>query len=148
MDSYNIIEQIQDIVNSSSKLPFSNKIVVDQIKMLDLLDELVRLLPEDLKKARKVLEERQQILIDAQKEGEIILKEAKEHLDKMVNQEEVMKLAKEKSEQILSYAKQTAREIRAGANNYADEVLSHLEQHLEKVLETVKKGREELNQKR
>ncbi|HHW02921.1 MAG TPA: ATPase [Thermoanaerobacterales bacterium] len=148
MECYKIIEQIQELISSGSKIPFSNKVVIDQTQMLDLIDELLRLLPDDLKKARRIIEERQQILIEAQREGEMVIKEAKSHIEKMVNQEEIVRLAKEKSEQILSYAKQTAREIRAGANNYADEVLGQMEQHLEKVLETVRKGREELNQKR
>ncbi|MDN5312323.1 MAG: hypothetical protein PWQ68_1296, partial [Thermoanaerobacteraceae bacterium] len=99
MECYKIIEQIQEIINSSSKIPFSNKVVIDQAQILDLIDELLRLLPDDLKKAQRIIEERQQILIEAQKEGEMIIKEAKNHIEKMVNQEEIIKLAKEKSEQ-------------------------------------------------
>ncbi|MGB9813464.1 MAG: ATPase [Thermovenabulum sp.] len=147
MDTYYYIEQIQKMVSEASKLPFSNKIVLDQDKILQLIDDLIKSLPEEIKKSKKILEERQNILLEAQREGEMIIKEAKEYIEKMVDQNEITKLAKEKSEEILSLAKKTAREIRVGANKYADEVLEELENQLHKILQSVRKGREELNSK-
>lgn len=148
MECYGLIEQLQGIVNESSKLPFSNKVILNQDQLFDIIDELLRVLPDDLKTAQKITEDRQRILVDAQNEGDMIVKEARQTIEKMINQEEIIKLAREKSDQILSSAKLTAREIRAGATDYADEVLENLEKYLEKMLETIKKGREELNQKR
>ncbi len=148
MECYELIEQLQGIINESSKLPFSNKVILNQDQLFDIIDELLRVLPDDLKTARKITEDRQRILVDAQNEGDMIVKEARQTIEKMINQEEITKLAREKSDQILSAAKLTAREIRAGATDYADEVLENLEKHLEKMLEIIKKGREELNQKR
>jgi F0F1-type ATP synthase membrane subunit b/b' len=148
MECYRIIEQIQDVISSGSKLPFSNKVILDQEILLELIDHLLRALPDDLKDAQSIVNDRQRILIDAQKEGEMIVKEAKNTIEQMVNQDEITKLAKEKSEQILTFAKQTAREIRVGATDFADEILQKAEENLSTLLETVKSGREELNQKR
>jgi len=143
-----LIEELQDMINSGSKILFSNKVLIDQEKALEIIDKLLRSLPDDIKIAQKITEDRQRILIEAQKESEIILKEAKDHIDSLVNQEEITKKAREKSDQILNFAKQTAREIRTAANDYADDVLEELEQHITKVLETLKAGREELKKKR
>ncbi|HHY04628.1 MAG TPA: ATPase [Thermoanaerobacterales bacterium] len=148
MECYRIIEQIQDVISSGSKLPFSNKVILDQEILLELIDHLLRALPDDLKDAQSIVNDRQRILIDAQKEGEMIVKEAKNTIEQMVSQDEITKLAKEKSEQILTFAKQTAREIRVGATDFADEILQKAEENLSTLLETVKSGREELNQKR
>jgi F0F1-type ATP synthase membrane subunit b/b' len=148
MKSFKIIEQLQDLIINSSKIPLSNKVVINQEQVLNLFDELLRVIPDEMKEAQKIIEDRQNILIDAQQEGEIIVKEAKDTIDKMINQDEITKLAREKSDQILAFAKQTARDLRAGANAYADEVLEDAQKHLERLLETLKKSREELNQAR
>ena len=148
MDCLRLIEELQDMINSGSKMLFSNKVLIDQERALDIIDKLLRALPDDIKIAQKITEDRQRILIEAQKEGEIILKEAKDHIDSLVNQEEITKMAREKSDQLLNFAKQTAREIRTAANDYADDVLEELEQHITKVLDTLKAGREELRKNR
>lgn len=148
MECYRLIEELQEMINSGSKILFSNKVLIDQDKALDIIDKLLRSLPDDIKAAQKINEERQRILIEAQKEGELVIKEAKEHIDNLVNQEEITRLAREKSDQLMNFAKQTAREIRAAANDYADQVLEELEQHLTKLLDTLRAGREELSQKR
>lgn len=148
MEFYKYVEELQHLLSNASKVPFSSKVIIENEKALELLDGLIRCLPNDLKHARKVVEDRQKILVDAQKEAEIIVKEAKRSIEKMVNEEEVTRLAQEKSEHILTFAKQTARDIRIGANDYADEVLAQLEDRLNKILETIKRGREEINQNR
>lgn len=148
MEFYKYIERLQHMVNNGSKFPFSSKVLIDKEQALDLIDSLLRSLPEDLKNAKITIEDRQRILIDAQNQAEIIIKEAEDTIEKMVNEDEVTKLAQEKSDQILSFTKQTAREIRSGANDYADEVLSQLDQQLTKILKTVKRGRQELKENR
>lgn len=148
MEFYKYIEQLRNIITNGSKIPFSSKIIIEKEQALDLIDALLRSLPEDLKDAKAVIEDRQKILIDAQNQAEIIIKEAQETIEKMVSEDEITKLAQEKSDQILSFTKQTAREIRSGANDYADEVLGQLDKQLTKLLKTVKRGREELKQNR
>ena len=68
------------------KIPLSNKVVINQDEILNLFDELLRVIPDDIKDAQKIIEDRQRILIDAQQEGEIIVKEAQDTIDKMINQ--------------------------------------------------------------
>lgn len=148
MEFYKYIEQLQKLIDNGAKIPFSSKVIIEREQALDLIDALLRSLPEDLKDARAVIEDRQKILIDAQNQAEIIIKEAQDTIEKMVNEDEITKLAQEKSDQILSFTKQTAREIRSGANDYADEVLGQLDKQLTKILKTVKRGREELKQNR
>ncbi len=148
MKCFQVIEQLQKLAINSTKIPLSNSIVVNQEQALNLLDELVRIIPDDIKYAQKIIEDRQRILVEAQQEGEIIVKEAQDRIDKMINQNEITKLAKEKSDEILAFTKQTARDLRTGANAYADEVLEAAQKHLENLLDTLKKSREELNQAR
>ena len=148
MKCFQIIEQLQSFIINSSKIPLSNKVIINQEYILNLLDELLRVIPDDVKEAQKIIKDRHGILIEAQQEGEIIVKEAQDTIEKLINQDEVTRLAREKSDQIMAFAKQTARDLRAGANAYADEVLEDAQVHLEKLLETLKNSREELNQAR
>ena len=105
MKCFKIIEELQSIIINGSKIPLSNKVVISQDQVLNLLDELIREIPEDIKDAEKILQDRQKILIDAQQQGELIIKEAQATIEKMVDQEEITKLARDKSDQILAFAK-------------------------------------------
>ena len=86
MKCFQVIEQLQKLAINSTKIPLSNSIVVNQEQALNLLDELVRIIPDDIKYAQKIIEDRQRILVEAQQEGEIIVKEAQDRIDKMINQ--------------------------------------------------------------
>ena len=66
MKCFQIIEQLQSLIINSSKIPLSNKVVINQDEILNLFDELLRVIPDDLKDAQKVMEDRQRILIEAQ----------------------------------------------------------------------------------
>lgn len=94
MKCFQVIEQLQELIINSSKIPLSNKVVVNQDQILSLFDELVRVIPDDIKDAQKIIEDRQRILIEAQQEGEIIVEEAQDTIDKMINQDEITKLAR------------------------------------------------------
>ena len=122
---------------------------MDQEILLELIDHLLRALPDDLKKdAQSIVNDRQRILIDAQKEGEMIVKEAKNTIEQMVSQDEITKLAKEKSEQILTFAKQTAREIRVGATDFADEILQKAEENLSTLFRNCKEWQRRIKSKK
>ncbi|HHX25006.1 MAG TPA: ATPase, partial [Thermoanaerobacterales bacterium] len=81
MKCFKVIEELQDLIINSSKIPLSNKVVISQEQILNLLDELLRVIPDDLTEAQKIIEERQRILIEAQQEGEIIVKEAQNTIE-------------------------------------------------------------------
>ncbi|HET9094250.1 MAG TPA: ATPase, partial [Solirubrobacteraceae bacterium] len=96
------------------------------------------------KQARWIVKERQEMLAEAKREAERIVKEARDRQDRLVSQEEITKQAERAAEEILEDAHAREREIRLGAEDYADEILGTLEVNLSKFIAAVQRGRDRL----
>ncbi len=144
MEVLEIIDMMEDVVEKSMAIPFFGRAIVDREELLDLLQEIRLNLPDDLKQAKWVKEERQRILMEAQKEAGAIMKNAEEQIISMIDEHEITKKAYEQANQIIAAAQNNARELRLGTKQYADDVMASLEERLEKMLVTVKDNRKEL----
>jgi cell division septum initiation protein DivIVA len=104
-------------------------------------------IPEEIKQARWIVKERQEMLAEAKREAERIIKEGKEQQVELVSEQEVVKLAEREADDIVDEARAREREIRLGAEDYADEILNTLEVNLMKFIAAVRRGRERLQGK-
>jgi cell division septum initiation protein DivIVA len=107
---------------------------VDKEEIYDLLDQMRATIPEEIKQARWIVKERQEMLAEAKREAERIVKEARERQDELVSEQEVTKQAERAAEDIIEDARRREREIRLGAEDYADEILNTLEVNLSKFI--------------
>ncbi|NLK20969.1 MAG: ATPase [Epulopiscium sp.] len=138
MDSIlQLLEVIEDILDGSSAVPFTGKVMVDKEELYEIITDIRLKLPNEIKQSKWVIEERNKILIDAQKEAENTLKEADAKLSKLVDEHEITKRAYEQAEEIIESAKQNAREMRLGAIDYVDEILSAVENKVKITLEEI-----------
>ena len=112
--------------------------------MLDLIKEIRLKLPDELKQAKWVKEERQRILEEAQKEADDIVKEAENRIIAMIDEHEITRKAYEKKTEIIETANEMSREISKGTKDYADNMLAGLEIALEDALNIIKNNRKEL----
>jgi vacuolar-type H+-ATPase subunit H len=101
-------------------------------------------IPEEIKQARWIVKERQEMLAEAKREAERVVKEARDQQSRLISDEEVYKQAERAAEEIIEDARETERSIRLGAEDYADEILSTLEVNLQKFLAAVQRGRDRL----
>src|ERR1700749_4542412 len=104
-------------------------------------------IPEEIKQARWIVKERQEMLAEAKREAERIVKEARERQERLLGEEGVTKQAGRAAEDIVEDARAREREIRLGAEDYADEILSTLEANLSKFIAAVQRGRDRLQGK-
>lgn len=139
-----LLDKLEEIVNQGKSVPFSDKVLVDGEKVLGVIDTIRDILPEEIKQANWIKEERNRILIDAQKEAELMLKETEEHIKRLVEENEITKRAYRQAEEIIENAKKNAREIRLGTKEYADNMLEELEKQLREYIELITKNREEI----
>ena len=144
MEILALIEVLEDVAEKGIKVPFYGKSLVDTQEILEIIQEIRLKLPEDLKQARWVKEERQRILLEAQKEANSIIKEAELKIAALVDEHEISKKAYEQANEIITSAKKNAREIRLGTKEYADEILANIEKIIAETLEVVQNNREEL----
>ncbi|NMA67131.1 MAG: ATPase [Clostridiaceae bacterium] len=145
MELLELLEQIEDIIESGVSVPFSGgKCIVDRDSLLDLVQEIRLKLPDDLKMAKRITEEKELYLAEAREEAENIIMNAESRIAALVDENEITKKAYEQAEIIISNAKKNAREIRLGTREYADGILNKVEEILEDTLDVIKINRQEL----
>lgn len=144
MEIFDVIDQLEEIVETSFTVPIIRKTMVNKPDIMELLSELRLRLPEDLKQAKWVKEERTRIITEAHQEAANIIKETEDQITQMVNEHEITKKAYEQANEIIESAQKNARDIRLGARQYAENVLSSIEERLSGQIEEVKAGRAEL----
>ena len=144
MDVLVLIDKLDDIIHNARSVPLTDSVMVDREEMYDILDQMRSTIPEEIKQARWIVKERQEMLAEAKQEAERVLTEAQERADRIVSETEVVRLAERNAQQIMEAARERERDTRLGAEDYADEVLGNLELNLEKFIGAVRRGRERL----
>ena len=147
MDVLVLIDKLDDLVHNAKPVPLTDQVRVDKEEIYDILDQMRATIPEEIKQARWIVKERQEMLAEAKREAERIIKEARERQEHLVGEEEVTKQAERAAEDIVEDARAREREIRLGAEDYADEILNTLEVNLSKFIAAVQRGRERLQGK-
>ncbi len=144
MNVLKLLEELEDIIENCSSIPFAQKVLVDKREILEIIKDIRIHLPDEIKQAQWVNEERQRILAEAQQEADTISEEANKHILSMVEESEITKLANEQAEKIITQAQNNAKEMRLGAKDYADSLLESVELDLTDLIGTVKENRDEL----
>ena len=144
MDVLVLIDKLDDLVHNAKAVPLTDQVRIDREEIYDILDQMRATIPEEIKQARWIVKERQEMLAEAKREAERIVKEARERQEKLISQEEITKQAERAAVDILEDARAREREIRLGAEDYADEILNTLEINLTKFIGAVQRGRDRL----
>ena len=144
MDVLVLIDKLDDLVHNARPVPLTDQVRVDREEVYDILDQMRATIPEEIKQARWIVKERQEMLAEAKREAERIVKEAREQQQRLVDQEEISRQAERAAEEIVEEAREREREIRLGAEDYADDILNTLEVNLTKFIAAIQRGREQM----
>ncbi len=135
MEIFTLLETLEELLENSRNVPFSSKSIVDKDEMLDLIKEIRLKLPDELKQAKWVKEERQRILVEAKKEADGIVKEAENRIIAMIDEHEITRKAYDQKTEIIETANEMSREISRGTKEYADTLLGQTEDVLSGTLD-------------
>lgn len=144
MDVLVLIDKLDDAIHNARSVPLTDSVMIDREEIYDILDQMRSTIPEEIKQARWIVKERQEMLAEAKAEAERLVSEAQTRAEQLAGAEEVVRLAEKMAQQIVEDARDRERETRLGAEDYADEVLGNLEVNLDKFLAAVRRGRERL----
>ena len=144
MEILEIIEALEEKIDKAMNIPFINKALMDKDELLADLEDIRLQLPEELKQARWMKEERKKIISEAQQEAESIIKAAEEKTIQMVQEHEITKKAYERATSMIDSAKENAQETRKQTLEYCDEILYGMQQKFESLIETLKESRNNL----
>ena len=127
MDALELLDELEDIIEKGASVPFSGRCILERDELLDALQELKLKLPEDLKQAKWIKEERQRILQEAQAEADEIIKTVEKKAVSMVDENEITKQAIAQGKQIVERAQSEATQIMDSAYKYSDNLLETVE---------------------
>src|SRR6266540_3519494 len=132
MDVLVLIDKLDDLVHNAKAVPLTDQVRIDR---------------EEIKQARWIVKERQEMLAEAKRETDRLLGEAREQAVREASQTEIVKIAERQAQDIIDDARRQARETRLEMEDWADSILSTLEVNLDKFLAAVKRGRERLHER-
>jgi hypothetical protein len=140
MDILQMIDRLEELLNESRPLPFTHNVIVDEDRMLDLIDQMRVSIPEEVKKAQQLLAQRDRLIAQAQEEAQRTVNLARDRSNELVERDQVVQAAYTQAEQIKAQAYADGEIIRKEADQYVLETLRNLELEMERALNQVRNG--------
>ena len=140
MDILQLIDRLEELFNESKSIPLTRNVMVDEDRMLDIIDQMRIAIPEEVKKAQQLLGQRDRVLAQAQEEANRTLELARQKADQMVSKDMVAQEAARRAEQIIAQARADAEGVRGDADEYALNSLTQLQDELERISNQVGNG--------
>ena len=147
MDVLVLIDKLDDLVHNAKAVPLTDQVRIDREEIYDILDQMRATIPEEIKQARWIVKERQEMLAEAKREQDRLLQEAREQAVREASQTEIVKLAERQAQEIIDEARRQSREMRLEMEDWADGMLATLESNLDRFLTAVRRGRERLHER-
>ena len=137
-----IISALYDMVQDARAVPLANdKCIVERDKVLDLLDEIIALLPVELKQARTIVESRNELIGQARREAENAIRQAQEKANQMITEEAIYQEAKRQCQEMVYQTQTRMAELRKASNDYMDDALRRTEEAISLSLDDVRDTR-------
>jgi Zn-dependent oligopeptidase len=140
MDILQLIDRLEELFNESKAIPLTRNVMVDEDRMLDIIDQMRIAIPEEVKKAQQLLGQRDRVLAQAQEEANRTLEIARQKSDQLIGKDIVTQEAQRRADQILAQARAEAETIRADADDYVIDSLTQLQSELERITNQVNNG--------
>jgi cell division septum initiation protein DivIVA len=138
------LHQLEIMVAEAKAVPLSASIMLNRAEVDDLVTDLRDSLPDELRQARWILKQRDEILEKARREGAALIEEAEEERRRLVSRTDVVSAANREADRIVEDARVQASQLRLEAEDYVDAKLANFEVVLQKTLAAVERGREKL----
>ena len=144
MNSDKLLEDLESLVMNASKVPFTNKKMVEEEEILQIIDDLKESMPAELEQSKKILAERDKVIADAQHHADGMGAQAKDYIAKLTEESELVRQAQERANQVIQTANDSSEQLKNSSITYAGDVLKYVESTLEKTLSSIQQNRESL----
>lgn len=140
MDILHLVDRLEELFNESKPIWFTHSVIVDEDRMLDLIDQMRVSIPEEIRKAQQIIAQRDRILAQTQEESNRMLTLAREKADTLLERDPSIQAAQIRGEQIIAQARAEAEITRREADEYVLETLTSVQTELERLLTQVRNG--------
>lgn len=141
-----LLDLLEEQVRTGMRVPLTNKVAVDEEEFLATVDQLRASIPAELRQARRVIQDRQEIILTAQREAERIINTARERADYLTSNEGVMAEARQRSEEILRQSRSQNQKSIEEIEKFALGIINQVEQTMRTGLNDLEKGLQEVEQ--
>lgn len=137
-----IISSLYDMVQDARSMPLAaDKCILERDRILDMLDEIIAIFPGEIKQARTIVESRNELIAQARREAENILRTAQEQAAELVTKEAIYAEARKRSEALVGETQEKIMQLRKAGNEYMDEALRRTEDTITNALRDVQDTR-------
>ncbi|NMC83701.1 MAG: hypothetical protein GYA58_00305 [Anaerolineaceae bacterium] len=140
MDILHLIDRLEELFNESRPIWFTHSVVMDEDRLLDLIDQMRVAIPEEIKKAQTVVTQKDRMQAQATEEANRTLALAREKADKMVEKDPITQAAQARADQIIAQARQECDQMKRDADDYVLQSLKDMQAELDRLLNQVKNG--------
>ena len=140
MDILMLVDRLEAVINGGWRPPMTDKVMIDEREALEVIDLMRTAIPEEIKQSRRVNQDRERLIAEAQADANRLMGQAQDKLDHLTNDEAVVQAAELRAGDIEQDAYARAEEVRAGADEYAYELLEQLSSRLERMMSEVRNG--------
>ncbi len=148
MDILHLVDRLEELFNESRPIPLTHSVIVDEDRILEIIDQMRISIPEEVKKAQQIIAQRDRVLAQAQEEANRTIGLAKQKMEELLTRDAIVQAAQTRSEQILAQARVDAETTRREADDYIIESLVQLESELTRLLTQARNGIAKLNSDR
>ena len=137
-----IIGALYDMIQDARSVPLAvDKCILERDKVLDMLDEVIAQLPSELKQSRTIVESRNELISQARREAEGIIRQAQEQAKQMLTKEAIYIEARRRSEELVQQTQNRIKELKKASNEYMDDALRRTEEVIAQSLNNVRDTR-------
>jgi len=140
MDILHLVDRLEELFNNSRPIWLTKNVIINEDKILDIIDQMRVTIPEEMKKAQQVLSQRDRILAQAQEEANRTLALAREKSDHLMERDSIAQAARVQANEIISKAHADAERARRDADKYVIDTLMRIEYELERMLNQARNG--------
>jgi len=140
MDILHLVDRLEEQIKQSRSLPFGSLRIVDERRIWSILDQMRISIPDEVRRAERVVREKERTIAQAHEEAERIIALARSEAAQLTAEHTIAQAAEKHAASIREQGEREAEEIRAGADEYAFEVLCQLEQEMKRALTVIENG--------
>ena len=140
MDILHLVDRLEELFNDSRSVPFTHSVLVDEERILDIIDQMRVSIPEEIKKAQQLTAQRDRYLAQAKEEADRTISIARDKSAEMTERDAIVDAARARAEQIMEQARVENEKTKREADDYVLQALTSLEAELDRILGQVRNG--------
>ncbi len=133
IDILYLVDRLENLITGSRRMPIVNQIMIREADILSIIDQMRTSIPDEIKQARRIIQDKERIMAQAQADANKLLARAREESERAINREGLLHVAEERSQDLMRQAEASAEQLKTEADAYVAETLRALRDHLSSI---------------